>query len=253
MVCGRDEDKIADLKCTRIGSFLVWVPVDNPRKCGVAKRDAEAEAEADLETAGPKECKSGKPFTGQAGCSQCKVKNNVVCGRDEDKIADLRCTRIGHSLVWVPVNNPHKCGVAKREAEAEAEAAGPKECKSGKPFTGQAGCSQCKVKNNVVCGRDEDKIADLRCTRIGHSLVWVPVNNPHKCGVAKRDVEAEAVGPKECKSGKPFTGQAGCSQCKVKNNVVCGRDEDKIADLRCTRIGHSLVWVPVNNPRKCGV
>lgn len=39
-----------------------------------------------------------------------------------DKVTDLKCTRIGHSLIWVPVYNAHRCGVAKRDADADADA-----------------------------------------------------------------------------------------------------------------------------------
>ncbi|KAG0126280.1 hypothetical protein HOY82DRAFT_672710 [Tuber indicum] len=237
IVCGRDEDAIADLKCTRFSTGLVWVPVKNPGKCGVDS--------SYLKPRGEYSCPSGKPFTGQAGCSTCSKEGNIVCGRDEDAIADLKCTRFSTGLVWVPVKNPGKCGVDSAYLKARQEPG----CPSGKPFTGQAGCSTCARVGNIVCGRDEDVIADLRCTRFSTGPVWVPVKNPGKCGVDSVPNSA----PSTCLSGKPFTGQAGCSLCSVVNNIVCGRDEDRVTDLKCTAFGSSLTWIPVDDPTKCGV
>ncbi|PWW76109.1 hypothetical protein C7212DRAFT_344578 [Tuber magnatum] len=243
VVCGRDEDRTTDLKCTRFSTGLTWVPVDNPGKCGVSSTNPGAYGEY------TSTCPSGKPFTGQAGCSTCSTEGNIVCGRDEDAIADLKCTRFSTGLVWVPVKNPGKCGVDYKNLKARGESS----CPSGKPFTGQAGCSTCSTRGNIVCGRDEDAIADLKCTRFSTGLVWVPVKNPGKCGVDSTNLKARAEPASSCPSGKPFTGQAGCSTCSTRGNIVCGRDEDAIADLKCTRFSTGLVWVPVKNPGKCGV
>lgn len=159
-------------------------PVYNPHKSSVAKRDAEAEPEAEAaeieeREAGPEPVSTAQRTASlenrslarraapHAKSSACKV----VCGRGEDKIADLRCTRIGHSLVWVPANNSHKCSVAKRDAEPEAESAEIEEREAeaepvptvqkysryGKPFTGQTTCSPCKLQNNVVCDKGGGK------------------------------------------------------------------------------------------------
>ncbi|RPA92675.1 hypothetical protein L873DRAFT_1794145 [Choiromyces venosus 120613-1] len=241
-VCGRDEDRTTDLKCTRFSTGLVWVPVDDPGTCGVDSPSTNLNSRATSST-----CPSGKPFTGQAGCSTCATEGKIVCGRDEDKIADLKCTRFSTGLVWVPVNNPGTCGVDSPSTNLNSRATSPT-CPSGKPFTGQAGCSTCAIVGNIVCGRDEDQIADLKCTKFSTGPVWVPVNNPGKCGV-----DSPSLSPAGCPSGKPFTGQAGCSKCMIEGNIVCGRDEDLIADLKCTRFGTGLTWVPVNNPGKCGV
>ncbi|KAG0642325.1 hypothetical protein HOY80DRAFT_1036888 [Tuber brumale] len=238
-VCGRDEDAIADLKCTRFSTGLTWVPVRNPRKCGVSSKKLKTRAEPG--------CPSGKPFTGEAGCSTCSKPGNIVCGRDEGAIADLKCTRFSTGLTWVPVKNPGKCGVDSAKLKTRT---GPR-CPSGKPFTGEAGCSTCSTPGNIVCGRDEDAIADLKCTRFSTGLTWVPVKNPGKCGVDSKNLTSR--GEYSCPSGKPFTGEAGCSTCSKPGNIVCGRDEDAIADLKCTRFSTGLVWVPVKNPNKCGV
>jgi len=241
IVCGRDEDQIADLKCTRFSTGLTWVPVKDPKKCGVDSpylmaRDQYAS------------CPSGKPFTGQAGCSTCTKEGNIVCGRDEDQIADLKCTRFSTGLTWVPVKDPKKCGVDAPYLMARDQYAS---CPSGKPFTGQAGCSTCTKEGNIVCGRDEDQIADLKCTRFSTGLTWVPVKDPKKCGVDAPYLMARDH--PSCPSGKPFTGQAGCSQCSVVGNIVCGRDEDRVTDLKCTKFGPSSTWIPIDNPKKCGV
>ncbi|CUS14184.1 unnamed protein product [Tuber aestivum] len=243
VVCGRDEDRTTDLKCKRFSTGLTWVPIDNPGACGVDSPHLKTRQES------TSSCPSGKPFTGQAGCSTCATEGNIVCGRDEGDIADLKCTRFSTGLVWVPVKNPGKCGVDAPNRPANPRAT-PTTCPSGKQFTFQAGCSKCATVGNEVCGRDEDRVTDLRCTRIGNSNVWVPIDNQGACGVSSAPASNNRP---TCASGKPFTAQAGCSSCSTLNNIVCGRDEDRVTDLKCSRFGSGLTWIPVDNPKKCGV
>ena len=141
-------------------------------------------------------------------------------------------------------------------------------CSNGIPFTGQAGCSQCTKEGNIVCGRDEDRVTNLKCTRFSTGLTWVPIDNPGTCGVdspaannpspvttinTSPPTSTATYKKSTCDSRKPFTGEAGCSTCSKEGNVVCGRDEDQIADIKCTRFSTGLTWVPVKDPKKCGV
>lgn len=121
-------------------------------------------------------CPSGKPFTGEAGCSTCSTVGNIVCGRDEDRVTDLKCTDFGISLTWVPIDNPNKCGVVSPPKKTVEW------CPSGKPFDAtRKSCEMCAVEGNIVCGLDGDKKSDLKCTKIAGSLIWVAVGG-HGCG-----------------------------------------------------------------------
>ena len=144
----------------------------------------------------------------------------------------------------------------------------PSGCSPKRSFTGQAGCSQCTKEGNIVCGRDEDRVTNLKCTRFSTGLTWVPIDNPGTCGVdsppannpspvttinTSPPTSTATYKKSTCDSRKPFTGEAGCSTCSKEGNVVCGRDEDQIADIKCTRFSTGLIWVPVKDPKKCGV
>ncbi|KAI5841897.1 hypothetical protein DFP73DRAFT_115864, partial [Morchella snyderi] len=120
------------------------------------------------------------------------------------------------------------------------------ECPSGKPFTGQAGCSSCTTVGNIVCGRDEDRITDLICTSFGTTLTWVPVDDSDKCGVFTPPQQVDG-----CPSGKPFQEtRKACEMCATEGNVVCGLDGQKKADLKCTKVNGALIWVAVGG--QCG-
>lgn len=128
-------------------------------------------------------CSSGKSYTGQTPCSPCQKEGNVVCGLDGGRNTDLTCTKVSSKLIWAPAGKSAQC-ITAPSANPRTGSSKKSGCKTVTKFTSEAGCSTCSKVGNIVCGRDEDRTTELKCTKFSDTMIqWIPIDNAEKCGV----------------------------------------------------------------------